>query len=316
MAKKTFEETYQAPGPTQRYSIWLLAISHQSDGMTALEFFEAVIKQVFIDYKIYKNDRYNKEGSKIIGEDLYIIGKTPVRKRVSTLRNDIANVANIFDIDIKTQFRVVSVRFYKSAVPFEMAIMPGELIGSRTKASEYRGRDIRMLDSREKRYLWQNKLIDIFYDEEKEVFKEPDDRSIYWIKDSVGQVGKSKLVKWLCINRPDEIVKIVFGSAQQLRTSVISIGPRILYLIDIPRSPSNDEKFENIVSSIEEIKNGYVVSHMYGKYGKLMMEPPHVIIFSNHDCPRYLLSNDRWKTYLISDKLDLIEDIDNNYKLG
>ena len=312
----SFKEMFSNPGLTQRYSVWLVAITHQSDGLAALDFYEAVMNQVFVDYKVYRSDYLNKENTAVIGENLYFIGKTSVRKRLTTLKNEVYNVFKIVNEDVFSSFKVINFNFFRSIAPFERAFMPGELVASKTRTSEYKGKDIRILDDPENRYLWQNKLIDLFYDEEKEVFKEPDDRSIYWIRDEIGCVGKSKLVKWLCINRPDEAVKIVFGSAQQLRNSVIGVGTRILYLIDIPRSPSKDEKFENMVSSIEEIKNGYVVSHMYGRYNKLMMDPPHVIIFANYKCPRYLLSDDRWITLRINKDLDLIEDIDNNYKLG
>ena len=107
---------------------------------------------------------------------------------------------------------------------------------------------------------------------------------------------------------------MVFGSSQQLRTSLIAIGPRLLYLIDIPRSPSDDEKIDQMISSIEELKNGHIVSHMYGRYAQLMMDPPHIIIFSNTECPEKLLSKDRWRKFEIKD--GELRKMKENYKLS
>jgi hypothetical protein len=314
--KKKFSDFFVEPNPTQRLSVWLLAITHRTEGTGPLEYYELIAKHIFIDYKIYRTDYQSKSKNQIIGENLYIVGKTNVRKRLSTLMIEITNISNAFEESAKDDFRVVSQKLFRCLSSFESAVVPGELVASRTRASEYRGKDVRILDSRASRFPWQNTLIDIFYDEEKEVFKDADDRAIYWIFDEHGNVGKSKLVKWLCVNRPDEICKIVFDSGQQLRTSLIAIGPRLLYLIDVPRRPSEEEKIENMMSNFEDLKIGHVVSHMYGKYAQLLMEPPHVIIFSNQKCPRHTLSKDRWRCLEITKDLELRVDEDRNYKLS
>lgn len=118
------------------------------------------------------------------------------------------------------------------------------------KNSIYKRDDLRLLDNREFRHLWQNSLLDMFYDEKKEKFKDPDDRSIFWIQDKTGGTGKSKFVKWVCVNRPDEVVKIIYGSPSQLRSSIISLGAKKLYFLDLPRTKGYDDHIENLMSIV------------------------------------------------------------------
>ena len=328
MESKISDKTYTKPNRTSRYSVWLVRFIHQLHAQRSydvLEYVELIVRQIFIDYKIYVYDLHDKKG-KLVADSICVVGKTPVRKRMGTLLNDYGNARRAIPMDEETNnldemnelLNIIDVQFYRSTKSFEKSeVNVGRLIATKSKAAEYTGKDLKMLDLTQDRFLWQNKMINFFYDEKEEKFREADDRLIYWICDKSGNVGKSKLVKWLCMNRPDEIVKVVFGSAQQLCTSLITIGPRLLYLIDIPRTPSEDEKVINMASSIEELKNGHIVSHMYGKYSSLLMEPPHIIILSNMECPKYLLTQDRWKIYSINkDTLDLEEYTDTNYRLA
>lgn len=157
----------------------------------------------------------------------------------------------------------------------------------------YSGRDIDFLIKGDNRYPWQKELVETIIDEHTLSVKAPDDRKIYWITDTLGNSGKSKLVKFLCFTYTG-ITKLAFGTASQLRSSVISAGPREVYLIDIPRTIGDDDSINSLISVLEDVKNGFVVSSMYGKHQTLLFEPPHVICFSNIPCPRPLMSNDRW----------------------
>ena len=108
-----------------------------------------------------------------------------------------------------------------------------------------------------------------------------------------------KFVKWVCVNRPNEATKISFGSTSQLRTAVIQAGERKCYFVDIPRTKGSEDKIENLLSVIEDMKVGFLTSNMYGKHTSLIMDPPHVVIFSNDPCPRQMMSEDRWKSFKI-----------------
>lgn len=181
--------------------------------------------------------------------------------------------------------------------------VPNTLILSKD-LQNYDGKEINFLANHDNRYPWQSSLISILYDKGEISIQTPDDRSIIWITDKKGNSGKSKLVKYLCFNSND-IVKISFGTAGQLRSSVISIGPRKVYIVDIPRTLGEDDSIPALISALEDIKNGYIVSAMYGKHQQLMMDPPHIVIFTNADCPHNMMSADRWKSYNISEEKEL-----------
>jgi len=161
---------------------------------------------------------------------------------------------------------------------------------------KYSGRDLKIFEHG--LYPWQEDLLAKIFTEGKTNIKNPDDRKIFWYSDPHGNCGKSKFVKYLCFNN-SAITKLSFGTAAQLRSSVVSAGPFKVYLIDIPRTLGNDDSLSSVISVLEDIKNGFVVSSMYGKHQSLMMEPPHIICFSNDKCPKELMSLDRWEPFLI-----------------
>lgn len=170
---------------------------------------------------------------------------------------------------------------------------------------EYCQKDLEVMLEPSNRFRWQNKVIDLLFENCPHNIKVADDRSVMWITDQKGNSGKSKLVKYLCVNN-DAIIKIPFGSAQQLRSAIVSAGPKMVYFIDIPRTVGDDDSINNVITVVEDLKNSHVCSVMYGKYEQLFFEPPHVVIFSNAPCPVSLLSVDRWRRFYIFEK-DLLE---------
>lgn len=97
----------------------------------------------------------------------------------------------------------------------------------------------------------------------------------------------------------DDVSKIVYGSPAQLKSSIINAGTRKLYFLDLPRTPGKEDSLYNVLSIIEDLKNGHIVSNMYGKAAELIMKPPHVIVFTNTECPLKALSSDRWRVFKI-----------------
>jgi len=164
---------------------------------------------------------------------------------------------------------------------------------------KYTGWDVRIFEDRKDWYLWQKQVHSLVFDLLTNRIKDAHDREIIWITDLVGATGKSKFVKYLCHNNRGAI-KVPFGTASQIRSSVISAGPKRLYMIDIPRTLGSDDSLSSIISALEDIKNGFVSTGMYGKYETLLMEPPHVIVFSNAPCPMSTMSEDRWARYIIN----------------
>lgn len=129
-------------------------------------------------------------------------------------------------------------------------------------------------------FTWQKDIYNKIFDESGNILKS-DPRKIISIIDEEGKKGKSTFLKWICHSYPKEFLKLGFGSSSQLRASVCNNGPRRCYFIDLPRTSAKDDKIPNLISVIEEIKNGHVMSTMYGKSGSLIMPHPHIFIFSN-----------------------------------
>jgi len=169
---------------------------------------------------------------------------------------------------------------------------------------KYTGSDLNIFNKKDIWYPWQIVVFKLLFESQitdKRYFvREPDDRSIIWITDTKGNSGKSKFVKNICYKMPDECCKLTFGSSAQLRSACISAGPRQIYFIDLPRTMGRDDDINDIISVIEDIKNGFVVSSMYGKHQQLMFEPPHIVVFANVFCPKDTLSEDRLKSYEIN----------------
>lgn len=170
---------------------------------------------------------------------------------------------------------------------------------------EYKDEDILFLDDVERRYPWQKKFMGTFFTKDEVTFEVPDDRKVFWIQDSIGNTGKSKFCKWLARRYPTS-TKVAFGTSTQLRSAVISEGSKEMFMIDIPRTLGEHDSINSVVSVIEDIKNGYVKSGMYGESKALFMKPPHVVVFSNIACPIQKLSEDRWVNCYINYSKELV----------
>lgn len=165
----------------------------------------------------------------------------------------------------------------------------------RTLRKLYRGEDLAPMSTP---LPWQSDLLSV-------ISTEPDDRTIHWVYNPRGCVGKSMLVKHLVYN--ELAVRIPTCTATQIKNGVILLGPARVYLVDIPRTLGKNENLEDIMSSLESVKGGLVQSMMYGIPKQLLMMPPHVFCFSNHPAPKSMASSDRWRTYTIRDKQDSLQ---------
>lgn len=209
-----------------------------------------------------------------------------------------------------------SLLYYKDLSPIQVQRMMGtwpEAIKYCTKADSrsplsdgpyissgtvkpYEGSDIEFLNNVEARYPWQITLFEILFETIPFTLRKPNDRDIIWITDEQGNSGKSKFVKYCCYYNKG-CAKISFGSAGQLRSAIIHAGAKVCYFVDMPRTLGTDDSVNSIISALEDVLNGFVVSSYYGETKTLLMEPPQVVVFSNNDCPYDKLSSDRWQTY-------------------
>ncbi len=139
------------------------------------------------------------------------------------------------------------------------------------------------LISKDKFYPWQLEAMNLLNDD--------DDRTIYWMYESTGNVGKSSLVKYICAKLNGLVVS---GKGADMKYGIVKYhekneGYPPIILIDIPRTVLDYVSY----SAIEEIKNGCFFS---GKYEGSMciFNSPVIICFANEGPKVEKMSLDRW----------------------
>ena len=80
-------------------------------------------------------------------------------------------------------------------------------------------------------------------------------------------------------------------------------------MIDFTRTQGKDQNYEDLFAAIEEIKNGYILDMMYGKYEEAIFRSSMIVIFTNQEMKDYkkYLSIDRWVRFVINLDKDLME---------
>lgn len=134
-------------------------------------------------------------------------------------------------------------------------------------------------------YHWQKSLL-------SKLQEEPDDRTIRWLWDRDGNVGKSAFAKYLCVK---ENAIILSGKGADIKYGIISFtdklgAPPRIVLIDIPRTNLQYLSY----TAIEEVKNGCFFSSKY-ESAQFIMNSPHVVCFANEPPMTEKMSKDRWK---------------------
>lgn len=140
-------------------------------------------------------------------------------------------------------------------------------------------------------YQWQQYFIELFQ-------QKADVRTIHVVVDPLGGQGKSMLAKYFAWKKLAQY--LTFSDANNLVYSVVERGAMPAYVFDLPRTKSKKVSMDEIYTALEQIKNGNVYSGKY-KGGELIMDPPHVVLFTNWPIDKSKMSDDRWKVYNIVD---------------
>jgi hypothetical protein len=285
-----------------KYKNWVFTWnSHKDEDFIAQEELESLLKGYAKTYCFQL-----EMASRLHYQGLFVL---PIRKRKQTILNDIAkllatlypeknySIKNLTVEKMNATIEEATEYCTKSETSIALPVYSYDI-------QPYIPSDLVVLTKDENYYMWQRDVLERITDK-REFTKDfkitaADDRSIVAIVDPQGNSGKSKFVKNLCFHNPYEVAKLAFGSAQQLRSAVISAGPKRVYFLDIPRTLGLSDNIDDIISTVEDIKNGFVVSSMYGKHQQLMMPPPHIVIFSNKEINPTLISYDRWVLYRIT----------------
>jgi len=130
---------------------------------------------------------------------------------------------------------------------------------------------------------WQQAIIDI-------VQSPPDDRTVYWIYDKDGGVGKTYLSEYLVSNELAYSSPVIgkFGDIMHQWIQVFADRPRAI-IIDVPRDVGENT---NVYAICEKYKDG---SYRDTKYhgGLARWSPTHVFVFANDVPTLDRLSKDR-----------------------
>lgn len=164
------------------------------------------------------------------------------------------------------------------------------------KLAAYNGNDVSCLD-REMR-PWQKNLLQIIHD------KPYNSRHVYWMVCIEGGSGKSLFLKWLQFKGEHQIGEISdAGTASQLKATAYTIGPKEAYFVDLPRVRS--DSLEDIMRTVETIKNGKLSTSLYGGGDVVLFNPPLMVIFANYYPDVNWMSKDRWQIYNINAQFDM-----------
>lgn len=145
---------------------------------------------------------------------------------------------------------------------------------------------------------WQKELYDfILTNRDNPLIRE---RKIIWVEDSFGMTGKSKFQKWLRIAR-----KLPISTVERLISAVTKLTREQevdLLMINLTKTKGQNQSLEDMFAAIEDIKDGFIVDTMYGKYIEAIFESPLILVFTNEKLDEHIskLSADRWLRFHIN----------------
>lgn len=151
-------------------------------------------------------------------------------------------------------------------------------------------------------FLWQEFL------ENNILKKEPDDRTVDWIIDPVGNTGKSSFARCYVSKESTDGIFMKIDNLDRMELSLIKKietyrskyykDPKVL-LFDFPRA-SDIEKVLAATCLMEDAKCGYLETRFGGNHKQVQIGDIHIIVFSN-SCPDLsVLSVDRWRLWTLN----------------
>ena len=149
---------------------------------------------------------------------------------------------------------------------------------------------------------WQEQLLNELDSPLGETFR---DRKVIWVQDEKGGAGKSTFLKYLCSQKDGlNFKKLPLDRPDRIRMMVCKITEKEdvdAFAFDFTRTMDENTSIKSMFQVLEEIKNGHIVSAMFGAPLESIIPCPFVLIFTNEDISGYYhyLSKDRWQVYAI-----------------
>lgn len=141
---------------------------------------------------------------------------------------------------------------------------------------------------------WQQSIID-------QIKEEPDDRTVNWVFDKTGCMGKTVFSKYLFAKHKAIIAtgggnKDIACLLATLKNEGRNLNDLTTFIFNFPRSTEGVS-----YKAIESVKDGLMTSVKY-ESSTLVFNCPHVWIFSNEMPIEKHLSNDRWCIWTIENE--------------
>lgn len=246
------------------------------------------------DYAVFQLERGEQSGKEHYQGALILSGSRKSRSQLLELfKSCFQNVAGltlsrIYDKDAAMAY----------ACKIETRISGPYFIG------RYEQYDEKMAEMKLK--TWQQDLYDFLLQKKADpIFR---DRKIIWVEDSVGNSGKSWFLKYLRTGQRELVArKLPFTNVDRLVSAVRTLSSHTkfdLLMVNITKTIGRDQNFDDLYAILEEVKDGFVVDAMYGRYQEAIFDSPLVLVFTNRNYRDNLskLSVDRWfGLYITSD---------------
>lgn len=130
-----------------------------------------------------------------------------------------------------------------------------------------------------------------FYPWQKMLYKllqtKANDRTINWVWDTKGNIGKTAFTRYLGIKERACIIQK--GKYADIMNHVFNTKNMKIFIVDVPRSSGNNVSY----NAIESIKSGIIFNSKY-ETGQKFINPPHIVVFANYPPDKSKLSADRW----------------------
>lgn len=152
----------------------------------------------------------------------------------------------------------------------------------------------------EERFLpWQKEMLCFLR-------ADPDDRTMYWVYDPIGNRGKTKFAKFLAYK--EDAVLLGFANSGDALNLVSKMPGKQIYVWNLTRAKPAALSELDLYSAMESIKDGCFVNTKY-ETRQVLMDPPHVLVFANHLPKTAHISADRWNIMQINADTNQLESV-------
>ena len=148
-------------------------------------------------------------------------------------------------------------------------------------------------------FEWQKFL------KEQVIEKNPDDRTVDWIIDPIGNTGKSSFARAYVSNLPTDGILMKIDNLDRMELTLIKKiedyrkkyykDPKVLFF-DFPRA-SDSTKIILATALMEDAKSGHLETTFSGNHREIEISDVHVVVLSNNAPDLSVLSVDRWRLW-------------------